>query len=175
MAQTGEAVTYAELERAAIAWRTLLRARGLRRLDHYAIFMENNARYVESCSAGARAGLYYTCVNSFLTPDELAYILNNSESKILITSEAKRSVAMAALASCPKVELCLIVDGKGDGGRLQNLDAATARLSGDAGCRRVARRRDALLVRHHRAAEGHSAAVADAAAVAAAAALRFSG
>ena len=88
--------------------------------------MENNARYIESCSAGSRAGLYYTCVNSFLTPDELAYILNNSESKVLITSEAKRSVAMAALASCPKVELCLIADGKGDSGPVQNLDEATA-------------------------------------------------
>ena len=36
-----------------------------RRLDHYAIFMENNARYVECCGAGERAGLYYTCINSY--------------------------------------------------------------------------------------------------------------
>ena len=126
MAETGEAVTYAELEARSNRLAHLLRARGLRRLDHYAIFMENNARYVESCSAGARAGLYYTCVNSFLTPEELAYLLTNSESRVLITSTAKRSVALAALRSCPNIELCLIVDGEGDGGRLQNLDAATA-------------------------------------------------
>jgi long-chain acyl-CoA synthetase len=126
MAETGEAVNYAELEARSNRLAHLLRARGLRRLDHYAIFMENNARYVESCSAGARAGLYYTCVNSFLTPEELAYLLTNSESRVLITSTAKRSVALAALRSCPNIELCLIVDGEGDGGRLQNLDAATA-------------------------------------------------
>jgi long-chain acyl-CoA synthetase len=126
MAETSEAVSYAELEARSNRLAHLLRAHGLRRLDHYAIFMENNARYVESCCAGTRTGLYYTCVNSFLTPDELAYILNNSESKVLITSEAKRSVAMAALASCPKIELCLIADGRGDGGRVQNLDEATA-------------------------------------------------
>jgi long-chain acyl-CoA synthetase len=126
MAETGEAVSYAELEVRSNRLAHLLRAHGLRRLDHYAIFMENNARYVESCCAGTRTGLYYTCVNSFLTPDELAYILNNSESKVLITSQAKRSVAMAALASCPKIELCLIADGRGDGGRVQNLDEATA-------------------------------------------------
>ena len=126
MAETGEAVTYAELEARSNRLAHLLRARGLRRLDHYAIFMENNARYVESCSAGARAGLYYTCVNSFLTPEELAYLLTNSESRVLITSTAKRSVALAALRSCPNIELCLIVDGEGDGGRLRNLDAATA-------------------------------------------------
>jgi long-chain acyl-CoA synthetase len=126
MAETGEAVTYAELEARSNRLAHLLRARGVRRLDHYAIFMENNARYVESCSAGARAGLYYTCVNSFLTPEELAYLLTNSESRVLITSTARRSVALAALRSCPNIELCLIVDGEGDGGRLRNLDAATA-------------------------------------------------
>ena len=59
--------------------------------------MENNARYIESCGAGERAGLYYTCVNSYLTAEELAYILDNSQSKVLITSQAKRDVALAAL------------------------------------------------------------------------------
>jgi long-chain acyl-CoA synthetase len=126
MAQTGEVVTYAELEARTNRLAHLLRARGLRRLDHYAIFMENNARYIESCSAGERTGLYYTCVNSFLTAEEVAYILDNSESRVLITSEAKREVALAALRSCPKIELCVVVDGKGDGTRIQNLDQATA-------------------------------------------------
>ena len=126
MAQTGEVVTYAELAARTNRLAHLLRARGLRRLDHYAIFMENNARYVESCCAGECTGLYYTCINSYLTPEELAYIVNNSQSRILITSEAKRDVAMAALKSCPNVELCLVADGRGDGERVQNLDQAAA-------------------------------------------------
>src|SRR5579883_531425 len=126
MAQSGEAVTYAELERRTNRLAHLLRATGLRRLDHYSIFMENNARYVECCGAGERAGLYYTCVNSYLTPEELAYILANSESKILITSMAKRGVAVEALAHCPAIERCLVVDGPGDGGRVVNLDNATS-------------------------------------------------
>jgi long-chain acyl-CoA synthetase len=126
MAQSGETVTYAELERRSNRLAHFLRARGLRRLDHYAIFMENNARYVECCSAGERAGLYYTCVNSYLTPDELTYILDNSESKILITSAAKLEVALKALAQCPRIERCLVVDGPGDGTRVVNLDAAVS-------------------------------------------------
>ena len=93
----------------------LLRASGLRRLDHYAIFMENNARYIECCAAGIRSGLYFTCVNSYLTAEELAYIVDNSQSKILISSMARREVALAALAKCPRVELCLLIDGPGDG------------------------------------------------------------
>jgi long-chain acyl-CoA synthetase len=128
MAGTGETLSYADLETRSNRLAHLLRARGLQRLDHYAIYMENNARYIESCAAGERAGLYFTCVNSFLTPDELAYILNNSQSKVLITSQAKRDVALAALPHCPKIELCLVVDGEGDGDRVVNLDQATAGL-----------------------------------------------
>jgi long-chain acyl-CoA synthetase len=124
MAQSGEAVTYAELERRSNRLAHFLRSRGLNRLDHYAIFMENNARYVECCSAGERSGLYYTCVNSYLTPDELAYILDNSQSKILITSALKRDVALKAMAQCPRIVCCLVVDGPGDGGRVLNLDEA---------------------------------------------------
>ncbi len=78
MASTGEAVTYAELEARNNRLAHLFRKRGLKRLDHYAIFMENNSRYLECCGAGERAGLYFTCVNSYLTASELAYIVNNS-------------------------------------------------------------------------------------------------
>jgi len=124
MAQSGETVTYAELDRRSNRLAHFFRARGLQRLDHYAIFMENNARYVECCSAGERAGLYYTCINSYLTPNEVAYILDNSESKILITSMARRDAALRAMALCPRVERCLVVNGPGDGARVANLDAA---------------------------------------------------
>jgi long-chain acyl-CoA synthetase len=128
MSGTGETITYGELEARSNRLAHLLRARGLGRLDHYSIYMENNARYVECCAAGERGGHYYTCVNSFLTVEELAYILNNSQSKILITSQAKREVALAALPLCPGIELCLIVDGDGDGSRVVGLDKATAGL-----------------------------------------------
>jgi long-chain acyl-CoA synthetase len=126
MAQSGATMTYAELEARSNRLAHLLRSRGLKRLDHFAIFMENNARYVECCCAGERTGLYYTCVNSFLTGGELAYIVNNSQSRILITSQAKRETALAALQECPQVELYLIVDGPGDGDKVLNLDDATA-------------------------------------------------
>ena len=125
MAGTGETITYGELEARSNRLAHLLRARGLGRLDHYSICMENNVRYVECCAAGERAGHYYTCVNSFLTAEELGHILNNSRSKVLITSQAKRDVALAALPLSPGIELCLIVDGEGDGDRILNLDTAT--------------------------------------------------
>ena len=128
MAKTGEAVTYAEFDARINRLAHLFRQHGLQRLDHYAIFMENNSRYLEACGAGERSGLYYTCVNSYLTGSELAYILANSQSRILITSVAKLEVAREALKACPKVELCIVVDGAGEGERIINLQEATRGL-----------------------------------------------
>jgi len=111
MAGSGRTVTYAELERRSNRLSHVLRSEGLRRLDHFAIFMENHERYVECNCAGERSGLYYTCINSYLTAEELAYVVNNSESRILVTSVVKLPVAREALANCPAVKRCLVVDG----------------------------------------------------------------
>ncbi|HEY2709833.1 MAG TPA: AMP-binding protein [Caulobacteraceae bacterium] len=128
MAGSGETVTYAELDRRSNRLAHFLRGEGLRRLGHYSIFMENHARYVECCAAGERAGLYYTCINSYLQPEEVAYLLQNSRSTVLITSMAKLEIARRAVGLTPEITRCLIVDGPGDGGRFLNLDEATAGL-----------------------------------------------
>ncbi len=128
MASSGEAVTYRELDARSNRLAHLFRRRGLNRLDHYAIFMENNSRYIEACSAGERSGLYFTCVNSYLTAGELAYILTNSQSRILITSRAKLDVARETIKECPKVELCIVADGEGESDRIVGLREATSGL-----------------------------------------------
>jgi long-chain acyl-CoA synthetase len=114
MASSGQSVSYAEFEMRANRLAHLLRAEGLGHQDHYSIMMENNDRYLEACAAGERTGLYYTCINSFLTADELAYILENSESQILITSLSKLQVAQEAVAQCANVRKVLVVDASTD-------------------------------------------------------------
>lgn len=126
LARSGETQTFAELEARSNRLAHFFRSRGLTRLDHVAIFMENNVHYVECCTASERSGLYYTCINSFLTPPELAYIADNCRAKILITSQAKRAVALEAIAQCPDITLCVVVDGPGEGDRILNLDEAIA-------------------------------------------------
>ena len=117
MAGSGETLTHGRLRTRVNKLAHLLRAAGLRRGDHFAIFMENHPRYLECGTAGARSGLYFTNVNCFLTAAEVAYILNNSESQVLITSQSRRAVALEALRECPNVRLCLVVDGAGPGRR----------------------------------------------------------
>jgi len=79
-AQSGETVTYAELEERTNRLAHFLRNRPETSRSLFDLHGDN-ARYIECCGAGERSGLYFTCINSFLTPDELAYIVNNSESK----------------------------------------------------------------------------------------------
>ena len=128
MAHTGEAVTYQELDARTNRLAHLLRSLGLKRLDHYAIFMENNARFLEACGAGERSGLYFTCVNSFLTASELAYIVNNSEAQVLLTSKAKLDVAREALKECPRVRLCVVMDGEGESDLIKGLHDVASEL-----------------------------------------------
>ena len=140
MAATGEAVTYRELDARSNRLAHLFRKHGLKRLDHYSIFMENNSRYLEACGAGERSGLYYTCINSFLTAGELAYLLTNSQSKILITSVAKLDIAREAIKSCPDVKLCVVADGPGESERPapEGAERQTAR-GGEHGAREEGR------------------------------------
>ncbi len=126
MARSGEVVTQRQYEARCNQLAHLLRAHGLKRLDHYAIFMENNSRYLECCGAGERSGLYYTCINSHLTSDELAFILNDSQSRVVITSKSKFAVTAEALKQCPNVTLALVVDGDPLPGLGPIVDYATA-------------------------------------------------
>src|SRR5215471_16460667 len=102
MATSGDTLTFAEYEARCNATAHLLRAAGLRRGDHIAVFMENQPRLLEIEGAAERAGLYYTLINVYLAPDEVAYIMTNSQSRLLFSSAARQPVAAAA--QCPQLE-----------------------------------------------------------------------
>jgi long-chain acyl-CoA synthetase len=115
MATSGDVVTFAAYEAAANRVAQLLRDAGLRRGDHLAIFMDNDYRML-MCEGGAeRAGLYYTCVNSYLSVEEVAYIVNDSQSRVFMTNAAKAEVAFQLPPLCPNVERWLVAGATGEG------------------------------------------------------------
>src|SRR5580704_6685076 len=85
-ADTGQVVTFKELNDASNRMAQLLHARGLRRGDHLAILMENNLHFMEPVWAGFRSGLYVTTVNRYLPADEAAYIVNDCGASAIVTS-----------------------------------------------------------------------------------------
>jgi long-chain acyl-CoA synthetase len=88
-----------------------VRETGLRRQDHMAIFMENDPAMLLAEAGAERTGLYFTPVNSYLSPEEVAYVVNDSESRVVVTSAAKAEVARELPALCPKVERWIMVGG----------------------------------------------------------------
>ena len=93
MAATGETVSYGMLEERSNQGAHLFRALGLKPGDVIAIFMDNNARYLEITWAAQRAGLYYTCISSRLTAGEVEYIVRDCGAKIFIASHALAKTA----------------------------------------------------------------------------------
>jgi long-chain acyl-CoA synthetase len=104
MGGSGEAVTFRQYEDGSNQAAQLLRAAGLRRGDHIAVFMENSPQLLMVEGAAERTGLYYTLINTYLSPSEVAYIISNSRSRVLFSSAARRPVAEEAAAQCPELE-----------------------------------------------------------------------
>jgi fatty-acyl-CoA synthase len=106
---TRASVTYRELDERSNRVAQLFAARGLRPGDGIAICMENNAAYFEVVWAAQRSGLYYTAANWRLTPDELAYMVDDSGAKVLVVSEATAASGLALRDRTPDVHTRLSV------------------------------------------------------------------
>jgi fatty-acyl-CoA synthase len=98
---TGERVSYRTMVDQSRRLANVLRSRGLRPGDHVAILMTNVPEYFEVVWAARRAGYFYTAVNWHLTPGEVRYMLENSESKALIASADLADLADQAAAGLP--------------------------------------------------------------------------
>src|SRR5215469_2351324 len=90
MASSGETVTFGEYEARCNRVAHFLRDAGLRRGDHIAVFIENSPQMLEIKGGAERAGLYFTLINTYLGTDEVAYIVANSQAKVLFSSAAKQ-------------------------------------------------------------------------------------
>ena len=123
-AATGETRTYGELDERSNQLAQLMYARGLRRGDHVSIFMENNLAFFDVLWAAFRSGLYFTTVNRYLTGEEAGYIVENSESKVLVASKRLAETAAEIPGHAPNCETWLMTDGAVEG--FEDFEAAIA-------------------------------------------------
>ena len=86
IAETGESVSYAQLDDASNRAAQLFRKHGLAHDDVVAFMLDNTPHYFSLAWAAQRAGLRYVCISSRLTQDETDYILENSGAKMLIVA-----------------------------------------------------------------------------------------
>src|SRR5207249_7957363 len=115
MGQSGETVTYRELNDRSNQLAQLMWQRGLRRGDHVAVFMENNPWYHVVAWATQRSGLYLTPVNSHLTVPEVEYIVGDCGASVFVTSAALKEVAADMPGRMPGVHTALMIGDTADG------------------------------------------------------------
>ena len=112
MAGSGDMLTYRQLDERSNQLAQAFRQQGLRRGDHVALFMENQLRYMEVVWACFRSGLYVTAINSYLTAEEAAYIIDDCDAQVVISSRAKAEQAVLIdPTTTPKVGQWLMTDG----------------------------------------------------------------
>lgn len=83
---TGETLSFAELDIESSRIVRVLREAGLKTGDHFSLMMENRIDFFKFVWAALRAGFYITAINRYLTAAEAAYIVENSDSQVLISS-----------------------------------------------------------------------------------------
>jgi long-chain acyl-CoA synthetase len=127
MADTGETVTYAQLEERSVRLAHVLHDHGLRPGDSFALLSENSPRYHECYWAALRSGLYVTALNFHLSVEEQVYILRDCGARVLIVSAGQAEKARAIAEQSPEIELRLAFGGQVDG--FDDFDAALAAAS----------------------------------------------
>jgi len=107
-ADSGEVMTFAQLNESSRRLAIYFRAQGLQRGDHIAVLMENLPDYFVVCWAALRSGLYFTPVNWHLTPDEISYVVEDCGAKALITSCMQMKTAQAIVGTNPRITVRLV-------------------------------------------------------------------
>ena len=115
MADTGQTVSYRELDDRSNQVAQLIRALGMRSGDHIALMLENHPAYFEICWGAHRAGLIYTAMSTRLTEGEASYIVGDCGAKVVIASRAMAGAVGHLPAACRAVQHWLMLGGVIDG------------------------------------------------------------
>src|SRR4029077_20566317 len=90
----GGTISFGELHARSQRVAAVLHGAGLRRGDGVALVLPNRPEFFEITWGCQLSGLYYTAVNTHFTPDEVAYVIDDSDAK-----EAFVDGSMAGLAA----------------------------------------------------------------------------
>ena len=94
---TGETIGYGALEDRANRGAQAVRALGLANGDAMAIVCDNRPDYLDVYWAAQRAGIVMVPVSTRLKPEEIAYIVNDSGTRLLLVSSAETAQGLEAI------------------------------------------------------------------------------
>lgn len=125
LAGSGDTVTFAELDASANRLARTFRALGLEVEDHIAVCMENRVELPQVAWGAHYAGLNYTFASTRLTPGELAYIVEDSGSGVLVLSDTLAATNLEPLRELLS-DVVIVTVGKPVDGTDNLFDVASA-------------------------------------------------
>lgn len=112
VADSHEAVTYAQLNDAAEAFGRGLLESGVRRQEPVAFLLSNSWRFLASFFGCAKAGIVALPMNLVLSAEDVAWILNDSGTSTIVADSAFVPLLEAALPSVPSVKKVVLLAGE---------------------------------------------------------------
>ncbi len=103
--------SYAEFDRRTSQLCHALRGLGLERGDNLAVLMTNCSPMLETMFAGFRLGCGVVPINFRLHPNEFAYIIDHSESRVVVTSPEFNEPLQSVGDQMPRVEHVITTGG----------------------------------------------------------------
>lgn len=123
LASTGEVLTYGQYEARSNQIAHAYVELGLKQFDRIALIFPNTLEYSTCKGAAERTGLRYVCVNAHLKADEIAYIINDSESAVVIVDESLVNLLQEVRERCPQVRHWLVADSATEHSDFESLAA----------------------------------------------------
>jgi long-chain acyl-CoA synthetase len=106
----GKDTTYGEFDASVSKFAAALQSLGVGKGDHVAFLLGNTPHFLISLYATVRLGATAVPVNPIYTPDEIAYILNDSDAKAVIALDALLPLVEKAHAALPKIAAFVICE-----------------------------------------------------------------
>ena len=113
----GRTISYGELFASSQRVAALLYEAGLRRGDGVALVLPNRPEFLEITWGCQLSGLYYSAVNIHFTPDEVAYVVDDSEARAVFIDESMADLGSRILDANPGVDVHICVGGSVSGWR----------------------------------------------------------
>ncbi|WP_156736184.1 AMP-binding protein, partial [Mycobacterium sp. E3298] len=108
----GRAIPFGELYARSQRVAAALHDAGLRPGDGVALVLANRPEFLEITWACQLSGLYYTAVNTHFTPEEVAYVLDDSDAKAVFVDASMPDLAEHVRAANAAVTVHLVVGGE---------------------------------------------------------------
>ncbi|PWF47657.1 acyl-CoA ligase (AMP-forming), exosortase A system-associated [Massilia glaciei] len=104
----GACLSYMELAQRVGAAAHGLLGLGVRRLERVAVYLEKREEAVAALFGASAAGAVFVPVNPQLRPEQVAYILQDSGARVLVTSPGRLAGLAAALPGCPDLRHVIV-------------------------------------------------------------------